>query len=339
MKPARKISAIILAAMLIASLMAAASLTVSAKSGDEPNPSGDYLKFTVNVSKTDPGLSYYFITFKTINYMMEEGDKVEYDVWISNDENGWGFIDSQGIKDVQGENFRDSGGADDMGVGIHPGQDMSEYAFGQWYHRVIEIPEAFWGKEMPVFQLSMHTQNDELEYSGYAMYDNIVITDSNGAAKLVIFRDASDWDGTTSKGPVSPDGPTATLECLAFTQEELDGFKAAKEAKAAEAASKEAAKASEDLSRAESREQASIEASKKQAEEDAAAAAEAEGTTTAAEEDKKGDEEGSNNLILIICIAGGGVVLVIIIVVIALGGKKKKPAENGGKDNKEKKDK
>jgi len=336
MKPARKISAIILAAMLIASLMAAASFAVSAKSGDEPNPSGDYLKFTVDIKKTDPGLAYNFVTFKTINYMMEEGDKVEYDVWISMEENGWGFVDSQGIQDVTGNNFRDSGGADDMGVGIHPGQDISEYAYGQWYHRVIEIPDAFWGKEMPVFQVSTHATSDELEYTGYALYDNIVITDSKGAVKLVIFRDAADWDGTTSLGPVKDS--SSTLECLTFTQDELNAFKAAKEAKAAEAASKEAAKASEDLSRAESREQASIEASKKQAEEDAAAAAEAEGaaeTTGAA----KGDEEGSSNLILIICIAGGGVVLVIIIVVIALGGKKKKPAENGGKDNKDKKDK
>jgi hypothetical protein len=106
MEPAKKIFAI----MTLAFLLSAASIfSVSAKSGDAPNPSGDYLLFTVMVHKTEPGLAYNFVTFKTIDYMMEKGDKIEYDVWISADENGWGFVDSQGIPDVVGENFRDSG--------------------------------------------------------------------------------------------------------------------------------------------------------------------------------------------------------------------------------------
>lgn len=321
MKPAKKIPAIILTAMMIVSLLSAASaLGVSAASGDKPNPSGDYLKFTVNIKKSEAGLAYNFVTFKTINYMMEEGDKVEYDVWISMEENGWGFIDSQGIKDVNGDNFRDSGGADDNGVGIHPGQDMSEYAFGQWYHRVIEIPDAFWGKEMPVFQVSTHATSDELEYSGYSMYDNIFIT-NNGAIKLIIFRDASDWDGKTSLGPVKDS--SSVLECLTFTDEDMAAFAAAEEAKAAEQASKEASKAEAEASKEASREAASIEASIKQSEEDAAAAA-AEGESAAAEESaSKDDEKESSNLILIICIAGGGVLLVVVIILIAVGGKKK----------------
>ncbi|MCL2814561.1 MAG: hypothetical protein FWD23_08175 [Oscillospiraceae bacterium] len=326
MKPVKRISAIILTAIMIASLLSAASISqVSAASGDKPNPAGDYLKFTVDIKKSDPGLAYNFVTFKTINYMMEEGDKVEYDVWISMEENGWGFVDSQGIDDVTGNNFRDSGGADDNGVGIHPGQDISEYAFGQWYHRVIEIPDAFWGKEMPVFQVSTHATSDELEYTGYALYDNIVITDAKGAIKLVIFRDAADWDGKTSLGPVKDS--SSTLECLTFTDEDMAGFAAAEVAKAAEEASKEASKAEADASREASREAASIEASVKQSEEEAAAAAaaaEEEGNGAAAENAPKSDEEEGSNLILIICIAGGGVLLIVVIILIAVGGKKKK---------------
>lgn len=365
MKPMKKLAAIALTAMMIISLLSATSIFgVNAAIGDKPNPSGAYIKYTVDVNKPEgETLSYNYVNFILMDYVIQEGDVVEYDVYIGLEEAGWGAIDAKA--DTQWGEMRDSGAVDSDGNGIHTGVDISSYAFGQWYHRALLIGEndGLVGFTMEYFQICSHPNNGELQYQAYVLYDNIVIT-NNGAEKYVVFRDESHWPKAEKAidivlpppRPEPPEGEelppltdeeradrqltlshqkdcSAKMELLVFTQEEIDAFKAAEEAKIAEAASKEAAKASEDLSRAESREQASIEASKKLAEEEAAAAAEAAGgDDSGAEGDKatsgeKSDSEDSPNMILIICIAGGGLVLVIVIILIAVTGKKKKPED------------
>jgi preprotein translocase subunit SecF len=186
----------------------------------------------------------------------------------------------------------------------------------------------------------MHATSDELEYMGYAMYDNIVITDGAGAVKLIIFRDAADWDGTTMQSHVKDS--TSTLECLSFTQENLDEFLEAAKAKMAEAISREAAKAGEAASKEASREQASIDASIRQSEQELEEAAaknkndeiSEERTEAALEEKTKEDTasekeimlsaENGSNTILAICFAAAGFALVIAAILIAATGKNKK---------------
>ena len=368
MKPAKKISAIILTAMMIVSLFSAASVfSVSAAIGDKANPSGAYIKYSVDVDKPEgETLSYNYVNFKLMDYVIQEGDVVEYDVYIGLDEAGWGAIDAKA--DTQWGEMRDSGAVDSDGSGIHTGVNIAEYAFDQWYHRALLIGEndGLVGFTMEYFQICSHPNNGELQYSTYVLYDNIVIT-NNGQEKFVVFRDEADWPSAEKaldivSPPPRPDPPegeelppltdeeraarqltfshqkdcSAKMELLVFTQEDMDAFAAAAAAKAAEEASREASKAEADASREASREQASIDASIKQSEEDAAAAAAEAGDDGAAEGDAadketaKDDEEGSN-MILIICIAGGGLVLVIVIILIAVTGKKKKEPEGDKK--------
>ena len=370
MKPRKKLAAIVLISFMLVSLLSAASVfNVSAAIGDKPNPSGAYIKYTVDVNKPEgETLSYNYVNFILMDYVIQEGDVVEYDVYIGLDEAGWGAIDAQA--DTQWGEMRDSGAVDSDGNGIHTGVNIADYAFGQWYHRALLIGEndGLVGFTMEYFQICSHPNNGELGYQAYVLYDNIVIT-NNGQEKYVVFKDESHWPRAEKaldivSPPPRPDPPegeerppltpeerverqltlshqkdcAAKMELLVFTQEDMDAFAAAEAAKIAELASIEASKAEADASREASREQASIDASIKQSEEEAAAAAaEAGGDDAAAEGDNAAkdpdkDDEGSSNMILIICIAGGGLVLVIVIVLIAVTGKKKKGPEEAKKD-------
>ncbi|MCL2159524.1 MAG: hypothetical protein FWH48_08975, partial [Oscillospiraceae bacterium] len=256
MKPLKKFSAIFLtAAMLFSLLWATAALEVGAAAGDDPNPSGAYIKYTVDVNKPEgETLAYNYVNFVYMDYQIQEGDVVEYDVYIGTEERGWGAID--GKANTEWGEMRDSNAVDSDGTGIHTGQDLSEYAFEQWYHRAVLIGEneGLVGSTIEYFQICSHPQNDELEYQAYVLYDNIVIT-NNGEEKFVVFRDETHWPrAETSLDIVNPSGSdklanqitlshqkdcTAKMELLVFTQEEIDAFAAAKAAKEAEEASKE----------------------------------------------------------------------------------------------------
>jgi len=355
MKPAKNIPAIIFTAMMIVSLFSAASVfSVSAAIGDKPNPSGAYIKYTVDVDKPEgETLSYNYVNFKLMDYVIQEGDVVEYDVYISLDEAGWGAIDAKA--DTQWGEMRDSAAVDSDGSGIHTGVNIAEYAFEQWYHRALLIGEndGLVGFTMEYFQICSHPNNGELQYSAYVLYDNIVIT-NNGEVKYVVFKDEADWPKSeTSIDIIDPAAEderearqltlshqkdcSAKMELLVFSQEEIDAFAAAEAAKAAEEASREASREAAKAEAEASREQASIEASIKQSEEEAAAAAAENGDDgEKADDEKTGGEQADNeegsNMILIICIAGGGLVLVIVIVLIAVTGKKKKEPEGDKKE-------
>ncbi|MCL1793170.1 MAG: hypothetical protein FWG34_04810 [Oscillospiraceae bacterium] len=334
MKLAKKLSAVILAAFMIVSLLSAASIfNVGAAADSKPEPSGAYLKFTVDINKPEgENLAYDFKDFKKIGYTVEDGDMIEYDVWCSSEFEGFGAVDANGVTNVGSNNLRDIAGLEDQNsVGMHTGRDMSEYAYDRWYHRVIDLSvDDLIGQTIDWFQIACHPGNDteNLEYQAYVLYDNIVIT-NNGAIKLVIFKDEGDWDGNTRQSHNKD--CKGTLEMLTFTQAELDGFAAAEEAKAAEEASREASREAAKAEAEASREQASIEASIKQSEEEAAAAAEKAGDDAEngdAPAKNAGDSEEGSNLVLILCIAGGGLALIVVIILIAVGGGKKKKKEN-----------
>ncbi|MCL1857926.1 MAG: hypothetical protein FWF92_01660 [Oscillospiraceae bacterium] len=322
----KKISFFVLFAVIFSCFMFMFSFNVNAEEEIKANPSGAYLKYTVNVNKKedDPALAYHFITLRKFDYLIQEGDMLEYDVYLYIDEKGWGAIDGEitGVGTI-----RDSGMSDTDGNGIHTGQDLSGEAFEQWYHRVIpfgitedENEEKYTvGRPLKQIQLAMHPESDELVYTGVVLYDNIVIT-NNGEVKLVIFRDEADFvpeevKFSHAQGLKRDD---ATVECLVFTPEEEQAFKDAEEAKIKEQESREASKAEAEASKQASIEQASIDASLEASIEEA-------NRTEAINEPTTSENSDGNDIPvgIIIGIAAGIIVLIVIILIIVTSSKKK----------------
>ena len=328
MKSSKKIFAAVLTLVQICALMVAPifGLGADAAAGDRPNPSGAYLKYTVDVKKPEgETLAYNWITVKKLGYVFKEGDVVEYDVTFNFEEKGWGHIDGAANGSEATNVFRDLPGASDQNaVPLNTSHDLSDYAYGVWYHRVIEMTENEdnIGVTWVNFQVGCYPISDELEYQCITLYDNIVVT-NNGEVQLVIFKDEADWPETRLvNSPTS--NCKATLEMAVFTDEELEAFAAAEAAKIAEEQARAESRAEAEASRAESREQASIEASIAEA---SIKASEDESRAAAAAEEEANDktrDTGSSNAVLVVCILGGAVLLIIAVVVIIAVKKKKK---------------
>jgi hypothetical protein len=305
--------------MLLVSMLAMSTgASVAAASVGEA-----YIKFSVDIAKEDPGLAFNFINLIEINYTVEEGDVLEYDVWLSIDERGWGHVDGEGVQGGDGgSNWRDRQGYEDQnGVRMHADEDITEWAFNQWFRRVFTLPEP--GVTVQWFQIAIHPNNDNLVYSGYVLYKNIVIT-NNGQEKLVIFRNAGDWNGETRQSHRR--GSNGVIELLEFTAEDMANFAAAAEAAAKAAEEASISREEAEKSREASREQATIDASIKQSEEEAAAAGDAEGddAESSGSSSSSSDDDEGLPIGLIIGIIAGVVVIIVIIIIIAT--KKKKSA-------------
>ena len=326
MKPTKKILYVILAAVIISVFAFNFNLVSAAEPKAEP--SGAYLKYTVDVSKPEgENLAYHFMTLKRLDYIIQEGDMLEYDVYSYIEETGWGHIDGE-IANVGV--IRDSGLRDTEGRGVHTGSDLSDSVYGQWYRRsiILGVTEEDNGEKYTVgralrqIQIAMHPSVSENDYQGVVLYDNIVIT-NNGEVKLVVFKDADDYIADQVRLS-HRQGAEGGIEMLVFSDEEINAFKEEEERKIAEEASKEASREASREEAAASREAASIEqarlASIEQASiDESIAAAEAEND----DEAQKSSGGGGANMTLVIGIIAGVVVLVIIILVI-VGVKKKK---------------
>ena len=310
MKINKKFASIILFAMVLSAF----SITAAAQA----EPSGAYLKFSVEVNKPDGeslAYNYYFIV-QNLGYVLQDGDTLEYDVWISIEETGWGHIDG----DINGANLRDRGFSDNEGTGFHTGQDISYYAYERWWHRSVEMgTEEYAGQKLNSIQLSMHPAVDENNYSGYALYDNIVIT-NNGEIKLVIFKDVGDLDPEKFRLSHQKDS-SGKVELLVFTPEEEQAFIDAEEARIQAEIEKEAAR----IAAAEQREKEAAERAAAEAEEAERLAAEQAAAEQENEEkvsDSTGNAPADNNksdvnIGLIIVVAVGVTAIIIIIIVIA----------------------
>ena len=328
MKSMKKISFILLFAMFLSVFLF--DFTVNAADEEEvkANPSGAYLKCVAVVNKpdtTDKMIAHCSYVIKKTDYVIQEGDMLEYDVYIDFDEYG-GFGTLDGDISNLGTSMRDAPGMSDQnGMGVHIGTDLREYAYDQWYHRVINIgttqeeAERFTvGRTLKNVQFGVHPSSPEpFDFTATVLYDNIVITNS-GEVKYVIFRDEGDFNPEEVK-KIGSEFVTAMVECLVFTDAEMQAFKDAEEAKIREEESREASKAEAEASKEASREQAKIDASIEASIEEA-------NRTEAINEptvNSASDDGGGMNMGLIIAIAAGAVVVVIIIVLIAVTGRKK----------------
>lgn len=317
-------AAVFIAAALVFALPPGPAFTAKAASGDKPDPSGAYIKYTVDVKKPEgETLAYNWFTMKKLDYVFEKGDLVEYDVMFNFNETGWGHIDGAITGCEATQVFRDMPGVTDQNsVRLNTSLDLSDYAYAVWYHRVIDVTENedLIGVKWVNFQIGCYPISDELEYQCVTMYDNIVIT-NNGEVKLVIFKDEADWPETRISN-ISTSYCKAKLEMDVFSREDLDAFRAAEEAKAAEVASRAASREEANASREASREQASREASE-QASIEAGIEADAKESEQEANSQAAG-ENGGGSPVLIIAAAGFAVIVVIIIIAVASSGKKKK---------------
>ena len=320
----KKIFAAVFAMLLVCALLVSPAFALKAQAaiGDKPNPSGAYIKYTVDVKKPEgETLAYNWMTFKKLDYVFEAGDVVEYDVMFNVNDRGWGHIDGAAKGSASTNVFRDLPGATDQnGVPLNTSHDLSDYAYNTWYHRTVEMTENEdnIGVTWQNFQIGCYPISDELEYQCVTYYDNIVVT-NNGQVKLVIFKDEADWPETRLINAASAHCK-AKLELDVFTDEDLAAFAAAEAEKLAQEASRAASRAEAESIRAESRE-ASIEESIRASEEEAAAAASAE---EAAADHR---ESGGGNTGVIIAVLAGVVLCVIVVIVIVALGKKKKGAK------------
>ena len=324
MKSLEAIKRFFASALIISVAISAFSFPADAADEPKANPSGAYLKYTVDVKKPEgENLAFNWTNFKRLDYVFAEGDIVEYDVMFDVEDKGWGHIDGAITGCETTTVFRDMPGVTDQNiVPLNTGHDLSDYAFNVWYHRVIEITEDHIGVKWVNFQIGCYASSEELEYQCITMYDNIVIT-NNGETKLVIFKDEADWPETRISN-ASTSHCKATLEMAVFTEEELDGFKAVEEAIASEEASRAASREEAKASREQAAIEASIEASIEQSIEESARQSE-EDAAAATKTDDTGGSGG--NIIPIISIAGGIVIAAAIIIAVVASGKKKKNAD------------
>ena len=68
---------------------------------------------------------------------IQEGDYLEYDVWLTDDVSGVGGLDFSGegsryCRDW--DEFKDTNG-----IKGHPSADLSDYAYGKWYSRKVKL--------------------------------------------------------------------------------------------------------------------------------------------------------------------------------------------------------
>jgi len=310
------------------------SVTVSAAYGPEaePAPSGAYLKYTVTFKKPEDAaaLAYSYEVLKKLDYTIEEGDMLEYDVRCDTERDGLGAVDGR-INGITIEIRGIPGIADQNGLIGHTLADLSEYCYDQWYHRVLNIAiteeeadvipdgKVTVGKKFTEIQLGVHPMGtEEFDFTAVMLYDNIVIT-NNGVVKYVIFQEADDLVLSDIKHLHGNGYTTSKVELLEFTPEQIESFteEAASRELASIAASEEASRQKESQDKA--REEASVKASEEQASRDAASREAAE-----AAEAGNADEGGGGMWLVIACVGGVVLIVIAVVVIFVVTGSKKK---------------
>lgn len=153
------------------------------------------LKLELTIDKSaDATLSYFFLNIADLNYVVQEGDVLEYDVMLENSLHGIGHVDA--ALDNGGW-LRDCGVTDTDGANCHPMGDLRSKAVGQVYHRSMLIGNSVSGRTIEKLQLAAHPDAnayEQYENGTYVVwYDNIRIT-NNGEVKKVIYANHSDFE-------------------------------------------------------------------------------------------------------------------------------------------------
>jgi len=152
------------------------------------------LRLEMKIEKAaDATLSYYFLNIADLNYVVQPGDVLEYDVMMENPLHGVGHLDA--ALDNGGW-LRDCGVMDTDGANCHPMGDLRDKASGVIYHRSMLIGDSVAGRSIEKLQLAAHpdaSAYEQYENGTYAVwYGNIRIT-NNGEVKKVIYEKHSDF--------------------------------------------------------------------------------------------------------------------------------------------------
>jgi len=137
------------------------------------------IRYTVDM---DAGTSWQYEDLTSVsNYIIQEGDYVEYDIYLTASGDKFGFD----YRTSDAYTLRASGMKDQNDKSAHPGTDITAYALNQWYHRIIPLNSTHVGKTVTYWDVAC--ENDENQ-DRTAYFDNIKITDGAGEIRKNIYR-------------------------------------------------------------------------------------------------------------------------------------------------------
>ena len=191
----------------------------------QPKPEGDVLAVhaKLNSGWTDPE-AVLRCRIALFDYVIQEGDVLEYDVKISVPYNGFGFVDGvvAGIGAMRFQPYC----LDQFGIPANGSASLAAVAGGQWVHRILGI-EVPYHSDNPLNNSTGKTLKDLVLLAqprkingsfGYGevsvYYDNIKIT-NNGEVKLIIFQSGADL--TMDPKIVEQKGMDATVQVETYT--------------------------------------------------------------------------------------------------------------------------
>ena len=178
--------------MMLALVLAIAAGAFPAEVSADGLAAGLRLEMKIEKGANDT-LSFYFLNIADLNYVIQPGDVLEYDVMMENPLHGVGHMDA--ALDNGGW-LRDCGVMDTDGANCHPMGDLRDKAAGTIYHRSMLIGDSAAGRTIEKLQLAAHPDANaygQYDNGTYAVwYGNIRIT-NNGEVKKVIYEKHSDY--------------------------------------------------------------------------------------------------------------------------------------------------
>lgn len=184
--------------ILVVALMLCAMIAVPASAAEVTNTYVE-LKVEIPAGTTAP-VEYYLNAFRIPNTVkFEAGDKLVYDVWMSEAAPGFG-----GLTLINGgKNLHDSGTLDKDGSNVHPSFDISGFCTETWYTREITLPSGeepwnmildFEGLGIPFAYDVLPAINVPADVVGNlagktitVRYDNIKLVAADGTVKHTVF--------------------------------------------------------------------------------------------------------------------------------------------------------
>ena len=164
------------------------------------NPSGNMIEF--NSTNVAGGNAYSYVKTEGDTTVVATGDTFEYDVFALNNIAGTGGID---IKYTDLTYARDSGWQAQDSTNCLG--DVQSTAYYRWYHRICTITSTDNGKTVDFIDL---VNEDDTGAVVKAYYDNLVIKNSSGVIKSIIYTDgATEFNSTDLENNASNTGTSA----------------------------------------------------------------------------------------------------------------------------------
>lgn len=138
------------------------------------------LRFSANCLSTS-GNSY---AYDIINYdpvTIQNGDTLEFEIYIENDANEYRASIGAAISD--GSNLRDKNIVDQNGLRTHPSDELTGYADNKWYARVFDL-SSLSGLSLNNWTVGIEADTQSLTH---AYYRKAFIKDINGNIKFTIY--------------------------------------------------------------------------------------------------------------------------------------------------------